>query len=345
MKSPVYLFIVLELSFCLTACRQRETVFIDFPESEPLSVFEVRRIEGVYMRYPFRIRKTDSCLYVMDLHGSEYFCHEFDYPSMNYRRSFAKRGRGPGELSDAENIRLSHQAEVWILDANNAQMNGFHANVDSVFRKIALDKRLIRSLDFVIYQDSLFIVPDYTGTHRFDILSPDGTVKESRGYIPLKKRNKDIPDPVYAQAWRGFLDYNPETGLLAIATQLGEVIEIYDVPGDSLVSVIYGKEGEPRFQYGGGYAIPDGIMGYGDIFAGKENIYALFWGHSFKNIRRNQSIEGGNRIQVFDLKGHPVKQYLLDRYITGFCIDEEHGIITGLDVNSDQPVVELRIEN
>lgn len=30
---------------------------------------------------------------------------------------------------------------------------------------------------------------------------------------------------------------------------------------------------------------------------------------------------------------------------TGFCIDEKRGIITGVDVNSDQPVVEWKITN
>ncbi|GHT87651.1 hypothetical protein FACS189474_0980 [Bacteroidia bacterium] len=339
MKPSIYLLITLELSFFLTACSQNELSSVDFPATEQLFVSEMQHIDGVSMRYPFRVRRNDSCLYVMDLHAGEYYVHQFEYPSMKHRRSFAKRGKGPGELLDAENIRLNATADCWVLDANNTKLDCFQNNGDSLFQGIVLDKRLIRSLDFDLYADSLFIVPDYTGTHRFDILGPDGTIRESRGQIPLKKKDGDIPAPVYAQAWRGFLDYNPENGLLAIATQLGEVIEIYDVPGDSLVKVIYGKEGEPRFQYRGGYAVPDGIMGYSDVWIGKENIYALFWGHSFKDIRQNQSIEGGNRIQVFDLAGNPVKQYFLDRYITGFCIDEANGIITGLNVNSNQPVI------
>ena len=327
------------LSF-LAACGRQETSAVHFPETEYLSVSVVKRIEDVPMRYPFRVRATDSSLYVMDLHGYEYYCHQFEYPSMKYIRSIAYKGRGPGELLDAENIRINKQGELWILDANRATIHGFRADEDTVYSAIALDKRLIRSLDFAFYDDSLWIVPDYTGTHRFDVLHVDGNLRESRGQLPLRKKDKTIPDLVYAQAWRGFLDYNQENGLLAIATQLGEVIEIYSLPGDSLVKVLYGKEGEPRFQYRNGYAVPEGIMGYSDVFVGKKHIYALFWGHSFKDIRRDVSIEGGNCIQVVDWLGHPVKQYSLDRYITGFCIDEEKGKIIGLDVNSDQPVVE-----
>ena len=29
--------------------------------------------------------------------------------------------------------------------------------------------------------------------------------------------------PALAQAWRSFIDYNPRNGILAVATQLGEV--------------------------------------------------------------------------------------------------------------------------
>ena len=43
---------------------------------------------------------------------------------------------------------------------------------------------------------------------------------------------------------------------------------------------------------------------------------------------------------MFDLQGNPVRQYVLDRHITGFYIDEARGRIIGLDVNSDQPIVE-----
>ena len=342
MQARLLICILLELPILLS-CNSNEVSFTSFPETKYLKISEIKQIEGVPMRYPFRIRTTDSCLFVMDLHSSEYYCHQFDYPSMQYKQSFAKIGRGPGEFLDAENIRLA-SAGCWVLDANNTKLNYFqiHGN-ELLMKESSLDKRLIRSLDFDVYHDSLFIVPDYTGTHRFDILGKDLVIRESRGTIPCRKRDKTIPDMAYAQAWRSFLDYNPENGLLAMATQLGDVLEIYSVPGDSLVDVIYGNEGEPQFEYRGGYAVPNGIMGYGDIQVGNQFIYVLFWGHSFKDILKNQYMEGGNSIRVFDLFGKPVRQYILDRYITGFCLDEERGILLGVDVNSNQPMVEWKI--
>jgi len=342
MQVRLSIYILLELPILLS-CSSNEVSFTSFPKTEYLKISKVMQIEGVPMRYPFRIRTTDSYLFVMDLHGSEYYCYQFDYPSMHFRQSFAKTGRGPREFLDAENIRLTPTG-CWTLDANKTNLNYFQIQENELsMKEYPLDKSLIRSLDFDIYNDSMFIVPDYTGTHRFDILGLDMMIRESRGTIPCRNRDKMIPDMAYAQVWRGFLNYNPQNGILAIATQLGDVIEIYNLSGDSLVNVIYGKEGEPQFEYRGGYAVPNGIMGYGDIQVGTQFIYALFWGHSFKDILKNQSIEGGNNIRVFDLFGKPVRQYILDRYITGFCLDEERGILLGVDVNSNQPVVEWKI--
>ena len=35
--------------------------------------------------------------------------------------------------------------------------------------------------------------------------------------------------------------------------------------------------------------------------------------------------------------------YVLDRYIYGISVDEERGIITATDVNSDEPIVEFKM--
>ncbi|GHT71278.1 hypothetical protein FACS189455_2700 [Bacteroidia bacterium] len=305
-------------------------------------ISESKQVEGVEMRYPFRICMNNASLYIMDLHAATYYCHRFKYPSMEYVTSFGKRGEAPDEFLDAENIRLDRFSNIWFLDANKNQIVCFNQN--SHQRVIKLDKQLVRSLDFDFYGDSVFVVPDYSGTHRFHLVNFQGEIVSSRGSLPVKEKDKNIPDIVYAQAWRSFLNYNRHNDVLALVTQLGEVIELYSLGGDSLICTIKGKHGDPVFRYSKGYAIPTGIMGYSDVFVGDKYVYALFWGHSFDDLKREiVTVEGGNQIHVFDLAGNPVKCYHLERYITGFCVDEKHSVILGLDVNSDQPVVECKI--
>ena len=330
------------LSVCFSSCTAQSSYdAMHFTETITLSGKELT-IENVYLKYPFRIRLEGSNLFVTDLHPPDHYCHWFDYPSMEYQTGFAKRGEGPHEYLDVENIRFDADSSVWILDANNRKIAKFRTDApENTDTKIDLSKELIRTLDFEVLNDSVFIVPDYTGENRLCFIDRQGKIQKKAFSIPVPENNRKGSDVMMAQAWRSFINYNPDLGILATVTQLGQVVEIYDIPNDSLIRVINQQAGAPRFQIKGGYAIPDGIMGYSDVHVGNENIYAVFWGHSFDDIKRNKiENEGGRFIHVFDLEGNPVRRYLLDRYITGFCIDEEQKRIIALDVNSDQPIIE-----
>lgn len=58
-----------------------------------------------------------------------------------------------------------------MLDANKSELTGvvFSESGDSLLRKeaVTLDKEILRALDFVQYDDSTFIIPDYSGNNRF----------------------------------------------------------------------------------------------------------------------------------------------------------------------------------
>ncbi|SEK19774.1 TolB-like 6-blade propeller-like [Parapedobacter koreensis] len=298
----------------------------------------------VYLKYPFRVRLNDTSLYVMDIHPIDYYCHEFSYPAMEHKRSFAKRGEAPNEFLDAENIRLDHQGRFWVLDANRKKIVHFGKdNTSTPQETIMLDEAFIRTLDFDLLDDSTFIVPDYTGLHRLSLVNLDGKFVRNLFSIPASSGGGDMSDSnvPLAQAWRPFLRYNSQHGIAVLVTQLGQVLEIYDIRNERIVNIVKPIGMEPHFVTKGNYAVPTGIMGYSDIHVGRAHIYAVFWGHSFDDIKRQkQTKEGGRYIHVFDLQGNPIRQYLLDRYITGFHVDEENRKIIGLDVNADQPIVE-----
>ena len=315
------------------------------PEFDAIS----KRISGkvlsssaVYMRYPFRVKQIDSTLVVMDLHGSDYYYHEFSFPELKLKRSFAKPGIGPNEYLDAENIRMDTHGQFYLLEANKSAITVFDRNKPDTTERIKLSDKLIRTLDFDIVNDSTFVVPDYTGKHRFNLINRKGQITRSCFTIPGKKNNSS--NVVVAQAWRSFIDYNPSNGILAMVTQLGQVLELYNLKKNSIINIVYGKTGEPEFINKGGYASPCGIMGYSDVHVGKDKIYAIFWGKSFRDIEKDpNSKDGGNLLQVFDLTGKPLCQYILDKYITGFTVDENRNKIFALDVNGKNPLVEYQL--
>ena len=321
----------------LTACADDNTGIV-FPKTTPLNVTNIYNDVDVYMRYPYRIRQADSVIFVMDLHATEHYIHKFSNKiNIKHLSSYGKRGEGPMELLDAENIRIDSDVRLWTIDANRHKLVVW----DSCGQKeTKLSPQLIRSLDFAFMNDSTFIVPDYTGEHRICLLNRNGDIIKQLFSIP-NKRHHNASRTSLAQAWRSFIDYNPKTGILAVATQLGQILEIYNIKEERIIAIINSKNGAPQFSEKENYAIPNGIMGYSDVHVSDDAIYALFWGYSFKDMQNGKiKQEGGNRLQVFDTKGNPLEEYILDRHITGFCIDKTRNRLLALDTNSDQPIIE-----
>ena len=153
--------------------------------------------------------------------------------------------------------------------------------------------------------------------------------------------------PALAQAWRSFIDYNPRNGVLAAVTQLGEILEIYDLK-DSTHVVRIGPNGEPKFKVSEGYGIPTGIMGFCDVQVTNDAIYAVFQGRTFKEIaeaaQKGDMTDGGRYIYVFNLTGEPLGKYELDHVIYGMFVDEQCRTIVATDVNRDEPIVDFLLK-
>ena len=318
-----------------------------FPREKELKG-EIIELDKAIFRYPFRIRIDGDKAIIMDLHGYDSYGHLFQYPSFQYLSSFGKRGDSPTDMLSMENLRFNNH-QVWSLDANKSELTRFDFTSagDSLLREkvIALDKDIIRALDFTFYNDTIFFIPDYLGDSRFIKVDFSGKLIEKAGVIPtLNETFLQKARPALAQAWRSFVDYNPHNGILAAVTQLGDVVEIYNLK-DSTHMVLIGKHGEPEFEISDGYGIPTGIMGFSDVQVTDDAIYAVFHGTSFKDIARQNGRlpDGGKYIYVFSLKGEPFCKYVLNHYVYGIWVDEVTKTIIATDVNSDQPLVKFSL--
>ena len=348
LKSGISFLFSLFLFFsCATKEQKNYSSYADFPLEKELKGNTVE-LDTALFRYPFRIRIEGDKAIVMDLHGADHYYHIFQYPGFKYLNSFGRRGDSPEEMLSADNVRCINDV-IWTLDANNSELDRFvfSSSGDSLLRDevVSLDKSLLRVLDFVQYDDSTFIIPDYSGDHRFCWVNRKGMLMQKWGGIPtVNEEALSNARPALAQAWRSFIDYNPRNGVLAAATQLGEVLEIYNLK-DSTHIVLMGPHGEPEFKISNSYAIPSGIMGFSDVQVTDRAIYAVFHGRTFKEIvrQKDHAVDGGQSVYVFTLQGVPLCKYTLDRCINGIHVNEEDKIITATDVNNDQPIVEFRI--
>lgn len=350
LKSDIkYLFLFF---LFLISCSKKHKEYADnvfayseFPQEKELKG-EVIELDTALLRYPFRIRIKGDKAIVMDLHGLDHYGHLFQYPSFQYLSSFGKRGDSPTGMLSMENFRLQDRG-VWTLDANKSELTrlDFSSSGDSLLRDeaVTLDEDILRPLDFAIYNDSMFIIPDYSGENRLCRVGRNGRLIDKIGIIPtIDEKALKNARPALAQAWRSFLDYNPNNGILAAVTQLGEVLEVYSLK-DSTHVVRIGEHGEPEFKISDGYGIPTGVMGFSDVQVTDSAIYAVFHGTSFKEIARQSGSlpDGGKYIYVFSLKGEPLCKYVLDHYVYGIWVDEATKTIIATDVNNDQPILKF----
>lgn len=344
-----YLKVTLLFLPLLYACESKKSnkeVYTDFPESIDLQANTIELDTAVF-RYPFRLRVHGNYAVILDLHNTDNYYHLFSYPEMRYLAGFGKKGDSPEENLSGDDIRWVGDT-IWTLDASKREMAAYlPENITQAIEKIEISET-VRPLNVAFINPFTFVIPDYTGEKRFYWMNRNGQVIRKTHAIPTEyERNLTQNAPALSQAWRSFLDYSPQNGVLVAATQLGEVIEIYNVK-DSIKHIIQGPNGEPEFKISGGYAIPSGIMGFGDIQIGKKYIYAIFQGHTFKEIIQlaqagKKREDGGKYIYVFDLQGKPIRKYILDRYITCMYVDESRNVIFATDINNDQPIITYQL--
>ena len=345
-------FVLLWLAACSRPLREGVTVYDGFPQTAELAGTPLP-LDTVVFRYPFRIRVQADRAVVMDLHGTDHFFHAFSLPDFRHLASFGRRGDGPDDLISAENMRWAGDT-LHVLDSGKSQVAHFvfAPAADSLLRvgTVSLDRQLLRVLDFVSLNDSTCLVPDYSGDSRFCVVNRDGRLLRRFGSIPTTNEDALLHSrPALAQAWRSFIDYNPRNGVLAAATQLGEVLELWNLR-DSTHTVLLGPGGEPQFQVRQGYGIPTGIAGFCDVQVADSAVYAVFQGTTFKEISRNieqgkNLPEGGRYLYVFSLTGKPLCCYVLNRCASGFFVDEQLRALWITDVNSDEPIVRFKIKN
>lgn len=301
-------------------------------------------VEDELMRYPFRIRCEGDYLYVLDLHGESDFCHIYNKMTLSHVASFAKRGNGPQEVLQAMNIHVVSEDSVWLFDTDRKEVTRWDFCIQDstvVLREhFRMKEDMILSSNCAWVADSTFFFTDKSGNNRIVRCGKSGDTLEGIGTIPSTRHGED-KDAVLAQAWNSYMDYHSQKQLLVVATQLGDVIEIYDLK-NCTCRVLYGPGGEPEYRTASdGFPVSTGIMGYNDVRITDRYIYAVFQGRSFKDIMKDPygTLDGGKYIHVYDYDGTPVCRLILDHEIYGIDVDEEKGILWATDVNTEEQIL------
>ena len=240
---------------------------------------------------------------------------------------------------------VQSEDSIWVYDTHKREVTRWGYSTEQ--RKVSLQEcvrikdRMTHSSNCAWGGDSLFFFTDRSGVNRILKCNTRGEVIGRIGTIPTEKRVDDNKLGTLAQAWNGFVSYNPHKQLLAVASQLGDVIELYDLKHGTNKN-LRGPLGEPVYQTTqDGWAVPTGIMGYSDIQITDRYIYAVFHGRTFKEIAEDieGTPDGGEYIHVYAHDGTPMCRLVLDHAIYGIDVDEENGIIWATDVNTEEQIL------
>lgn len=350
----IYLFyiVLIGVSALLSCCSSpdsRYPRYASFPDEKTITAQEISP-DTVFFRYPYRVTVRDSVAIIMDLHNDNHFFYAFTYPKWEPIAPFGKRGEAPEEMLSAEMFQFCSLDSIWTLDANKMLITRWSVSPTqkkiSRVEEIALNKNLIRSLDFY-RTDSSFLITGYSGNCRFHEVDFNGNPFKNIGKIPTETNYENDRNPALAQAWRSFTDYNPKNGIYAMVTQLGETLEIYNLKANTH-TVLYGPGGEPQFKDVRGESIPKGIKGFTDIQVTDQYIYAVFDGISWKERKKyhqqgKEAPRGGHYIYVYDINGNPIRKYILDKAIFGIYINEKTNTAIATSAESDSPILTFNI--
>ena len=286
-----------------------------------------------FMRFPYRIDLNNEHLIVLDMASDSMFYHIIKFPELKYQYSIGKRGSGPNEIVLPTPFQF-YNDKLYLMDGINSKLMCFQKNDENIYtlqQKKELDAS--RSVDFVVANDSVVYIENLNGDSRF--IKYVNKKTEKLFSIPRASNSENLNSAELALIWRSFMAYNSKLNKLALVTQIGDVLEIYDMNTNTSI-VKYGEIGQPHSQ--------KQIEGYHYITWKDDRIYALYSGRDREELNRNFNMgkrlpDGGNFIKVFSNNGDFIKQYHLDHFINSFTFCNESNKIIGITSNQDEPLI------
>ena len=270
---------------------------------------------------------------VKDLVSDSMHYHFLNYSNLSYLYSAGKRGQGPNEIILSTPFQLKND-KAYFLDGARSKLYTYSYSKDKL--EVINEWKLGDSkttLDFIIVNDSNVVTQDFSGSNR--LLQITRQNQEGMFSIPTMDEGEGF-NAELAYIWRSFMAYNDDLGKVALATQFGDVIEIYDLENKSS-EVVVGDKGMPKNNQGQ-------IEGFCDVKWIDNKIYALFSGRLRADLIRKseegkKEPTGGNIIKVYDENGKFLEMYHLDTYINGFTIDKQNERLIAVTSNVDEAVL------
>lgn len=254
--------------------------------------------------------------------------HVFDLASLRRRASYGRRGDGPGEFKDPEQIVTggpNAPDEVWILDGvhqrlTRLSLDELEAGAAVAPQTLSMDGPNAGSL--VRVPDGRWFAGGWITDGRIARYHADRSYDRTiLGFPP----DAEAPGMTLLQAYESRVAADPAGDRLAAATLLGGLLEIFDDDGATIAQAAVPDPFQPSWVQGrsrGGRAVmsvgSETRYGFTDLVATRRHLYGLFSGG---RVLQDGTPWATRAVQVYTWDGEHVRTLYLDRSAQAITVD------------------------
>lgn len=305
----------------IVSCKQTAYRLPNFPK-ESNRKFEIIS-EELNVRLVYDLWEYGSCLLVPVTEGGKNL-HIYDKHTGKIIWEGVNEGRGPGETIGGVLNTSFRDGILTYYDEFKESI--LEIDIDSVFKgRYAFSERTFHNPKWTRYKigfdDKMLILrnpgfksPDRDSVKRFMLCDNDGNTLDELDYFPI-----DQPRERFHTYNIRMISFCEDVHKLAIGTFQGCILEIYDVDTEIRHNVTkYFIKPEMEFDdYG--YDITDRtVLGFQDIYATKDRVFAVYDGMNY-----DQSRQLFTKIAIFDWNGNPLELIHTDYSIERICWSEQ----------------------
>lgn len=254
--------------------------------------------------------------------------HVFKLESLRRLASYGRRGDGPGEFKDPEQIvtgASNSPDEVWILDGvhqrlTRLSLNELEAGAVVAPQTFSMDGPNAGSL--VRVPDGRWFAGGWITDGRVARFHADRSYDRTIVAFPPEA---EAPGMTLLQAYESRVVADPAGDRLAAATLLAGLLEIFDYDGAMVTRAVVPDSFPPSWVQGrsrGGRAVmsvgPETRYGFTDLAATRRFLYGLFSGG---RVMEEGTPWATKDVQVFGWDGKHVKTLYLDRAAETIAVD------------------------
>jgi hypothetical protein len=279
---------------------------------------------------------------------AEYFIIVYDSETLKELGEFARKGRGPDEFPTTIIIDRIFQCDnnvyIWVHDLNESVLCMINITESLKKQVTIIDKKFKTKAEsgffMAFFIDSTKIIGRSTNSipqmYRLQLYNPQqDVITKTVPLFPVVKKLSDDIDFIYRKY--NYL-YTSNIGLKNDMTKIASAmssfnrIDIFDTDGILETSILEGVE-IPKDDIQSYLTAESGdnralMIHYNAIYTTDNYIYALYYGQP-KSDYAMKFIK--TEIRIFDWAGKPLSKIEVPDYLLNFSIDEEKGLMYGVD--------------